>query len=71
MKKKSYLVSITLFATIILSSCGKTEKQTSISKTENEIPVKVISINKSNAIGTIHASGQFTTDDETCIELNK
>lgn len=69
MKNGYFIIGLSIVSSVLLTACGK-QKETSVSsKTEEAIPVKVIALNKINITGRIHASGQFTTDDETMLSF--
>jgi RND family efflux transporter MFP subunit len=60
------LIGATAF---FLQSCGKSKPETGMASVADTIPVKVVSLEKSNADAVINASGQFTTDDETYLSF--
>ena len=66
---KHTLNFLSLSALIILAACGKKEKNTDIPATGEQIPVKVVALNKQAGNNTVQASGQFTTDDETYLSF--
>ncbi|WP_212003379.1 efflux RND transporter periplasmic adaptor subunit [Chitinophaga sp. HK235] len=49
---------------LLLFSCGSKKPVATTTDTTDVIPVKVISLEKQGSALSIHASGQFTTDDE-------
>jgi len=70
MKIKSIIIGLSLITTFLLSGCGKKEEEkTTVPKLTEEIPVKVMDLTKTDVAGTIHSSGQFTTDDETLLSF--
>lgn len=52
-----------------LQSCGKGKPEKAMVSNTDTIPVKIVSLEKSNANAEITASGQFTTDDETLLSF--
>lgn len=59
-----------LAAVLFLQSCGgKDAPQKTLVSAGDTIPVKVVSLEKSENGATISASGQFTTDDETYLSF--
>jgi len=69
MQTRNYLLGLGLTTAVFISSCGSKSPEKSIPAADDAIPVKIISLNKSNVNGVIHASGQFTTDDETILSF--
>lgn len=64
MKMRNFIL-FSLLTTIFLAACGTHEQKNSIPKMDEPIPVKLTELNKSGSQQFIHASGAFTTDDET------
>lgn len=57
-------------AAFFLQSCGKgTPEKAAMVSNADTIPVKIVSLEKSDANAEINASGQFTTDDETLLSF--
>lgn len=54
---------------LTMNSCGKATQEKTLVSAEDIIPVKVVSLEKSNHKAVITASGQFTTDDETYLSF--
>ena len=70
MKITSIVISLVLTTAVLLSGCGKKEEDKAVvPKLTEEIPVKVMDLSKTDVVGTIHSSGQFTTDDETLLSF--
>jgi RND family efflux transporter MFP subunit len=66
--KKIYLALSIIAASFLLNACHEAKSNTVVNNVE-EIPVKVIELNQQMAEQTIHASGQFTTEDETFLSF--
>lgn len=56
-------ILLALFA----QSCGSKEEKTSIPKSTDPVPVKVMALSQTENTGVISTSGQLTTDDETVL----
>ncbi|MBC9929696.1 efflux RND transporter periplasmic adaptor subunit [Chitinophaga qingshengii] len=60
MKHNLFLLPLSL----VLFACGHQQQAANNADSTDVIPVKVMALEKSGSAGSIHASGQFTTDDE-------
>ena len=69
MKKALIFISFSVATVLLLAGCGKKTSSAGSEKNEETIPVKVIALTKTEIIPVIHASGQFTTDDETILSF--
>lgn len=65
--KSGYIATIALSSLIALGACGK--KQTENKIQDEKIPVTIMNLNQESLNGKVHASGQFTTDDETYLSF--
>jgi RND family efflux transporter MFP subunit len=54
---------------LLLSGCGKGPENPTLPKSIEAIPVKVIFLSQAEVTGSVHSSGQFTTDDETMLSF--
>lgn len=69
MKNIPSIISLFIIGIVFFSSCSKKAETTTIPKSNEAIPVKIVALNKSLVKSSIHASGQFTTDDETLLSF--
>ena len=58
-----------ILAMIVLTACGHTNKESGIPKPDESVPVKIVALRRTDVNAVIHASGQFTTDDETLLSF--
>lgn len=58
-----------VLASTVLWSCGHTGKEPEMPNHDASVPVKIISLHRTDVNAVIHASGQFTTDDETLLSF--
>jgi RND family efflux transporter MFP subunit len=65
MKNSNNIIVASTVAVLLLSGCGKQPENTTPQKFVEAIPVKVIFLSQAEVTGSVHSSGQFTTDDET------
>lgn len=68
MKKQIFKLS-GLAALMIAASCSKNVPPASVQHVGNTIPVTVMPLTKTDVYGSVYASGQFTTDDETMLSF--
>jgi len=66
---KTFLTLALAVATaLLIQACADSKGENRvIPKSTEPVPVKVMTVQRSNAANTIHASGQLTTDDETVL----
>jgi RND family efflux transporter MFP subunit len=69
MKKSNNILMISTLYVLLLSGCGKEPENPALPKSVEAIPVKVILLNRAEVTGSIHTSGQFTTNDETMLSF--
>ncbi len=67
--KKIQPIFILLSLLLILESCGGKKVEKLNEQTNNSIPVKVMTLEKSEVNKSIAVSGQFFTDDETYLSF--
>ena len=68
-KTLTSLALVTIVAVVIQACTDSKGEGQRIPKITEAIPVKVVTLEKSKATNTIHASGQLTTDDETMLSF--
>ncbi|RXF67151.1 efflux RND transporter periplasmic adaptor subunit [Arcticibacter tournemirensis] len=68
MKKRLFIQSIGLFCLLLLFSCGN-NKPSDEAAQEDIIPVRLQPLEQSSDGTAVHASGLFTTDDETILSF--
>lgn len=68
MKKNYKYLTISAICALLLTGCGK-EPDPVVPATFEAIPVKAVLLNQAEVAGHVHASGQFTTDDETMLSF--
>ena len=66
---KKYLLSFSIAATFLVSACGNKQESSGIPSVDEEIPVKLMILAKTQTGSSISASGTFTTDDETFLSF--
>lgn len=69
MKKGINILTISILSMLLLSGCGKEQEISTLPKPVEAIPVKVIFLSQAEVSGSVHSSGQFTTDDETMLSF--
>jgi RND family efflux transporter MFP subunit len=69
MKKSYNILIISALHMLLLSGCSKDSEKPVLPKSVEAIPVKVIFLNQAEVTGSVHSSGQFTTDDETMLSF--
>jgi RND family efflux transporter MFP subunit len=69
MKKSYYLFVLAIIAAVIFVCCGQKHETADVPKNNDAIPVKTLSLEKTSINNVIHASGQFTTNDETMLSF--
>ncbi len=69
MKNSYNILTISTLYMLLLSGCGKEPENHSLPKSVEAIPVKVIYLSRVEVTGSVHSSGQFTTDDETMLSF--
>jgi RND family efflux transporter MFP subunit len=69
MKNRINLLTICTLTMLLLSGCGKELDHSAQPKPVEAIPVKVIFLSPAEVSGSVHSSGQFTTDDETMLSF--
>ncbi len=64
--KNSFILLLIAGGTFILQACSDTQGKNKKSIIPaDQIPVQIVELKKTEALSAVHASGQFTTDDET------
>ena len=69
MKNSLNILTISTLFMMLLPGCGKDQEISTLSKPVEAIPVKVIFLSQSEVSGSVHSSGQFTTNDETLLSF--
>jgi RND family efflux transporter MFP subunit len=69
MKNNFNILTISVLFMLLFSGCGKEQELTSLPKSVEAIPVKIMFLGKAEVTGSVHSSGQFTTDDETILSF--
>jgi RND family efflux transporter MFP subunit len=69
MKKRFNILTISALIVLLLPGCGKEQELPTLLKSVEAIPVKVIFLSQAEVSGSVHSSGQFTTDDETMLSF--
>lgn len=69
MNPKIFILSTAFVGLALLTGCGDKTETSKIPLNDEAIPVKIMALDKSAANGTIHVSGQFTTNDETFLSF--
>ena len=69
MKNSCNILTISTLSMLLLSGCGKEPANPTMPKSGEAIPVKVIFLSQAEVKGSVHSSGQFTTDDETILSF--
>jgi RND family efflux transporter MFP subunit len=69
MKNSYYILTISTLFMLLFPGCGKEQELSTLPKSVEAIPVKVIFLSQSEVSGSVHSSGQFTTDDETMLSF--
>ncbi len=69
MKNSFNILTISTLSMLLLSGCGNEPENPTLPKSFEAIPVEVISLTRTEVTGSVHSSGQFTTDDETMLSF--
>jgi RND family efflux transporter MFP subunit len=69
MKNSFNILTISALFMLLLPGCGKEQVLSNLPKSIDAIPVKVVLLNRAEVSGSVHSSGQFTTDDETMLSF--
>jgi RND family efflux transporter MFP subunit len=69
MKNSYYILAISTLSVLLLSGCGKEQELSTLPKSAEAVPVKIIFLSQVEVSGSVHSSGQFTTDDETMLSF--
>jgi len=69
MKNSFNILKISTLSILLLTGCGKEQELSTLPKSVEAIPVKVIFLSHAEVSGSVHSSGQFTTDDETMLSF--
>lgn len=69
MKTNQYFTGLGLSLLLFAAGCGKQTETTTVNVSNEVIPVRIMQLNKSDFNNVIHASGQFTTNDETILSF--
>jgi len=69
MKNSFNILTISALFMLLLTGCGKEQVLSNLPKSIDAIPVKVVFLNRAEVSGSVHSSGQFTTDDETMLSF--
>jgi RND family efflux transporter MFP subunit len=69
MKNSFNILTISALFMLLLPGCGKEQVLSNLPKSIDAIPVNVVFLNRVEVSGSVHSSGQFTTDDETMLSF--
>ena len=69
MKNNFSVLTISTFFMLLFTGCGKEQGLSTLPKSVEAIPVKIIFLSQAEVSGSVHSSGQFTTDDETMLSF--
>ena len=69
MKNSFNIMTISALVMLLMSGCGKEPETSYLPKSVEAIPVKVVLLSHAEVTGSVHSSGQFTTDDETMLSF--
>jgi len=69
MKNSFNILIISTLSMLLLSGCGKESENPALREAVEPIPVKVIYLTQAEVTGSVHSSGQFTTNDETILSF--
>ncbi len=69
MRNGIIILTISTLSVLLLSGCSKEQELSTFPKPVEAIPVKVILLSQAEVSGSVHSSGQFTTDDETMLSF--
>jgi RND family efflux transporter MFP subunit len=69
MKNNFSVLTISTFFMLLFTGCGKEQELATLPKSVEAIPVKIIFLSQAEVSGSVHSSGQFTTDDETMLSF--
>ena len=69
MKNNFNILTISALLMLLFSGCGKEQELSTLPKSVEAIPVKIIFLSQAEVSGSVHSSGQFTTDDETMLSF--
>ena len=69
MKNSYYILIISTLIVLLLSGCVKEPENLTLPKSVEAIPVKVIFLSQAEVSGSVHSSGQLTTDDENMLSF--
>ena len=69
MKNNIKVLTISALFMLLFNGCGKKLELSTLPKSVEAIPVKTIFLSQAEVSGSVHSSGQFTTDDETMLSF--
>jgi RND family efflux transporter MFP subunit len=69
MKNSFNILTISALFMLLFPGCGKEQELSTLPKSVEAIPVKVIFLSQLEVSGSVHSSGQFTTNDETMLSF--
>ena len=69
MKNNFNILTISALFMLLFTGCGKEQELSTLPKSVEAIPVKIIFLSQAEVSGSVHSSGQFTTDDETMLSF--
>jgi RND family efflux transporter MFP subunit len=69
MKNRFTFLVFSTLSVIMIAGCNREQELSPIPKSAETIPVKVILLSQAEITGSVHSSGQFTTDDETMLSF--
>jgi RND family efflux transporter MFP subunit len=69
MKNNIKILTISALFMLLFNGCGKKQELSTLPKSVEAIPVKTIFLSQAEMSGSVHSSGQFTTDDETMLSF--
>jgi RND family efflux transporter MFP subunit len=69
MKNRFKFMVFSTLSMIMIAGCNKVQELSPLPKSAETIPVKVILLSQAEITGSVHSSGQFTTDDETMLSF--
>ena len=69
MKNSLNILTFSTLFMMLFPGCGKKQELSTLPKSVEAIPVKVVYLRQAEVTGSVHSSGQFTTDDETLLSF--
>jgi RND family efflux transporter MFP subunit len=69
MKNSFNILTISTLFMLLFPGCGKEKELSTMPKSAEAIPVKIVLLSQAEVSRSVHSSGQFTTDDETMLSF--